>query len=135
MMLFASSASAGHRFAICAVSNCVSSGSLRKILSRAMSIVSGADDKYEEAYSLTADAESVVLNFAKVFTYSRVLLYTLKEARKRRNEGRRSVININVNENIVWLANDAHGVWCILVPVFEQVLDLRDQKTAGVVKF
>lgn len=34
MMLFASSASAGHRFAICAVSNCVSSGSLRKILMR-----------------------------------------------------------------------------------------------------
>jgi hypothetical protein len=102
-----------------------------------MSIVSGADDKYEEAYSLTADAESVVLNFAKVLTYSRVLLYTLKEARKKggRKEGRRGVININVNENIVWLPNDAHGVWCILVPVFEQVLDLRDQKTAGVVKF
>jgi len=32
MMLFASSASAGHKFAICAVSNCVNSGSLRKIL-------------------------------------------------------------------------------------------------------
>ena len=29
-------------------------------------------------YSLTADAESVVLNFANVLTYSRVLLYTLK---------------------------------------------------------
>jgi hypothetical protein len=32
MMLFASSASAGHKFAICAVSNWVNSGSLRKIL-------------------------------------------------------------------------------------------------------
>ena len=29
-------------------------------------------------HSLTADAESVVLNFANVLTYSRVLLYTLK---------------------------------------------------------
>ena len=29
-------------------------------------------------YSRTADAESVVLNFAKVLTYSRVLLYTLE---------------------------------------------------------
>jgi len=58
IILFASSASAGHRFAICAVSNCVNSGSLRKI-------------------SRTADAESVVLNLAKVLTYSKVLLYTL----------------------------------------------------------
>ena len=32
MMLFASSASAGHRFAICAVSNCVKAGSLRSVL-------------------------------------------------------------------------------------------------------
>ena len=31
-MLFASSASAGHRFAICAVSNCVKAGSLRSVL-------------------------------------------------------------------------------------------------------
>jgi hypothetical protein len=30
-------------------------------------------------YSRTADAESVVLNFAKVLTYSKVLLYTLRE--------------------------------------------------------
>lgn len=35
----------------------------------------------EGAYSRTADAESVVLNFANVLTYSRVLLYTLKEGR------------------------------------------------------
>lgn len=35
----------------------------------------------ERAYSRTADAESVVLNFANVLTYSRVLLYTLKEGR------------------------------------------------------
>jgi hypothetical protein len=44
-------------------------------------------------YSRTADAESVVLNFAKVLTYSRVLLYTLSERKKgkdeREREGRR----------------------------------------------
>jgi hypothetical protein len=39
----------------------------------------------ESAYSRTADAESVVLNFAKVLTYSRVLLYTLRERRKGRD--------------------------------------------------
>ena len=40
----------------------------------------------EVSYSRTADAESVVLNFAKVLTYSRVLLYTLRE---REREGER----------------------------------------------
>jgi hypothetical protein len=41
-------------------------------------------------YSRTADAESVVLNFAKVLTYSRVLLYTLRERqRDRETEERR----------------------------------------------
>jgi hypothetical protein len=35
-----------------------------------------------EPYSRTADAESVVLNLAKVLTYSRVLLYTLREETK-----------------------------------------------------
>jgi hypothetical protein len=30
---------------------------------------------------------------------------------------------------------DGHCVWRILVPVFEQILDLRDQQTAGVVEF
>jgi hypothetical protein len=33
-------------------------------------------------YSRTADAESVVLNLAKVLTYSRVLLYTLREGKE-----------------------------------------------------
>ncbi len=33
----------------------------------------------EKPYSRTADAESVVLNFANVLTYSRALLYTLRE--------------------------------------------------------
>jgi len=42
-------------------------------------------------YSRTADAESVVLNFAKVLTYSSVLLYTLRAERKTggREEGRK----------------------------------------------
>ena len=30
---------------------------------------------------------------------------------------------------------DGHCVWRILVPVFEQILDFRDQQTAGVVEF
>lgn len=38
-------------------------------------------------YSRTADAESVVLNFAKVLTYSRVLLYTLREVRRKKGVG------------------------------------------------
>ena len=41
--------------------------------------LSSADDGSGGTYSRTADAESVVLNFANVLTYSRVLLYTLKE--------------------------------------------------------
>jgi hypothetical protein len=41
-----------------------------------------------ESYSRTADAESVVLNFAKVLTYSSVLLYTLE--REEREEERRT---------------------------------------------
>ena len=32
IMLFASSESTGHKFAICAVSNCVKAGSLRRVL-------------------------------------------------------------------------------------------------------
>ena len=36
---------------------------------------------------------------------------------------------------IVWPTNDAHCVWCILVPVLEQIFDFRDQKTTGVVEF
>jgi hypothetical protein len=38
-------------------------------------------------------------------------------------------------EMIVWPANDAHRVWCVLVPVLEQILDLRNQKTTRVVEF
>ena len=44
--------------------------------------------KTEVSYSRTADAESVVLNFAKVLTYSRVLLYTLRE---RESEGQNRI--------------------------------------------
>ena len=76
-ILFPSSDVAGHRFAICAVSNCVNAGSLRRVLK----------SKYDQdnhgighrPYSRTALAESVVLNLANVFTYSSVLLYTLKQ--------------------------------------------------------
>jgi len=43
-----------------------------------------------ETYSRTADAESVVLNFANVLTYSRVLLYTLERERRREMRERRA---------------------------------------------
>jgi hypothetical protein len=82
-MLFASSASAGQRFAICAVSNCVRFGSRRSVLEKAKKrqrmITSHQRRKVGlwPTHSRTALAESVVLNLAKVFTYSRVLLYTL----------------------------------------------------------
>ena len=69
-------------------------------------------------YSRTADAESVVLNFAKVLTYSRVLLYTLKEERKREDGGKVST-NACIKNGWLVQANDAHRIWRILVPVFE----------------
>jgi hypothetical protein len=46
-------------------------------------------------YSRTADAESVVLNFAKVLTYSRVLLYTLlREGRGEREQAKKDMSRI-----------------------------------------
>jgi len=76
----------------------------------------------ERAYSRTADAESVVLNFANVLTYSRVLLYTLKEGR----EGAGISAKKRERDCHGWANNDAHCVRSVFVPVFEQVLDLRD---------
>ena len=76
-ILFPSSDVAGHRFAICAVSNCVNAGSLRRVLKGKYN--QGNHGRGHRSYSRTALAESVVLNLANVFTYSSVLLYTLKQ--------------------------------------------------------
>ena len=83
MTLLASSASAGHRFAIWAVSNCVNAGSLRRVLESDCGQKMISKNIWQRGiHSRTALAESVVLNLVNVFTYSRVLLYTLWRERE-----------------------------------------------------
>lgn len=70
-------------------------------------------------YSRTADAESVVLNFAKVLTYSRVLLYTLREGEEReeKNGRGRGPAGVKVNDAMSvsmrrWMAKNDWG-WLV----------------------
>jgi hypothetical protein len=83
----------------------------------------------KETHSRTALAESVVLNLAKVFTYSRVLLYTLHKMIKKVN----FLFSPRIY-NIRDISENPRSVRRILIPILQQVFDLGYQQTTSIVE-
>jgi hypothetical protein len=67
-------------------------------------------------------SESVVLNFVNVFTYSRVLLYTLQRERSR-------ILEIETSTQYI------RSIRRIFVSVLQKIFDLRYKKTTSVIEF